>query len=186
MATPLSVNTSRYSTRRNSVGLVNFIPDPKKVLRRRLNKLSSRRILSELGSEFVSDIHLLFPENTNTTISDIMGKYFTQLDFSQTVGQPYRLPDKASRRSRCIHALMPLPPPCTSGTFLGVSMLMSMIWLANMMTCIWSCLLYIWMERMMTSITIYQTTPLLHLNLSRLPSLRGLVKRRNQGISWLL
>ena len=74
--------------------MVDFIPDPEKVLRRRLNKLSSRRILAELGSESVSDIHLLFPENTNTSVSDIMGEYFTQLDFSQIAGQPHHLPDK--------------------------------------------------------------------------------------------
>ena len=94
MATPLSVNKSRYSTRRNSVGLVNFIPDPKKVLRRRLNKLSSHRILAELGSDSVLDIHILFPKNTFTTVSDIMGDYFTQLDFSQIGGQPHHFLEK--------------------------------------------------------------------------------------------
>ena len=98
LATPLSVNTSRYSTRRNSVGLVDFILDLEKVLRRRLNKLSSRKILVELGSESISDIHILFPENTNTTVSDIMGEYFTQLDFSQIVGQPHCLPYKAVKK----------------------------------------------------------------------------------------
>ena len=60
-----------------------------------MNKLASRRILAELGSVSVLDIHLLFPKNTNTSVSDIMGEYFTQLDFSQIAGQPHRLPDKA-------------------------------------------------------------------------------------------
>ena len=60
-----------------------------------MNKLASCRILAELEFESVSDIHLLFPENTNTSVFDIMGEYFTQLDFSQIAGQPHRLPDKA-------------------------------------------------------------------------------------------
>ena len=77
MATPLAVNTSRYSTRRNSEGLFDFILDPEQVYKRRVNKLASHRIIAELGSESVSDIHILFPENTNTTISNIMGEYFT-------------------------------------------------------------------------------------------------------------
>ena len=75
--------------------MFDFIPGPEKVYRRRLNKLASRKILVELGSESVLDIHLLFPENTNTFVSEIMGEYFTQIDFSQIVGQPHRLPDKA-------------------------------------------------------------------------------------------
>ena len=75
--------------------MFDFIPDPEKVYRRRLNKLSSRRILAELGSKSVSNIHLLFPENINTSVSDIMGEYFTQLNLSQIAGQPHRLPDKA-------------------------------------------------------------------------------------------
>ena len=75
--------------------MVDFIPDPEKVLWRRLNRLSSRRILAELGSESILDIHILFPENTNTTISGIMGEYFTQLEFSQKSSQPHHLPDKA-------------------------------------------------------------------------------------------
>ena len=100
MATPLSVNKSRYSTRRNSVGLVNFIPDPKKVLRRRLNKLSSHRILAELGSESISDIHLLFLENlenlqNNNCFLNPMGDFFTQLNFAQIGGHPHDIPDKA-------------------------------------------------------------------------------------------
>ena len=81
--TPLSANTSRYSTRRNYEGLLNFIPEPEQVYRRRLNKLASRRILENLGSESVLDIRSLFEENNNQNcFSDIMGEYFTQLDFS--------------------------------------------------------------------------------------------------------
>ena len=100
MATPLSLILPRYSTRRNSEGLLSFILEPEKVYRRRLNKLASRRILEDLGSQSLSDIHSLFleinyQENINTSVSDIMGEYFTQLDFSQIAGQPHRLPDKA-------------------------------------------------------------------------------------------
>ena len=98
--TPLSLILPRYSTRRNSEGLLSFIPEPEKVYRRRLNKLASCRILENLGSQSLSDIHSLFlennsQENINTCVSDIMGEYFTQLDFSQIAGQPHRLPDKA-------------------------------------------------------------------------------------------
>ena len=73
-----------------------------------MNKLASRRVLAELGSESVSDIHLLFPENTNTSVFDIMGEYFTQLDFSQIAGQPHCLPDKAVEKLSmytCIDAI---------------------------------------------------------------------------------
>ena len=88
-----------YSTKRNSEGLLSFILEPEKVYRRRLNKLASRRILEDLGSQSLSDIHSLFletnsQENINTSVSDIMGEYFTQLDFSQIASQPHRLPDK--------------------------------------------------------------------------------------------
>ena len=98
--TPLSVNTSRYSDRRNSEGLLNFIPEPEKVYRRRLNKLASCRILEELGSESVSDIHVLFRENfenskNNNCFLTTMNEYFTQLDFSQIAGQPHEVPEKA-------------------------------------------------------------------------------------------
>ena len=81
MATPLSIITPRYSTRRNSVGLLNFIPEPEQVYRRRLNRLASRRIFENLGFESISDIHSLFVEN-NDCLSDIMGEYFSPLDIS--------------------------------------------------------------------------------------------------------
>ena len=92
--TPLSLNIPRYSTRRNSVGLLNFIHEPGQVYRRRLNRLASRRILENLGSESISDIHSLFVENNNC-LSDIMGEYFSPLNISQIAGQPHNLPDKA-------------------------------------------------------------------------------------------
>ena len=94
--TPLSLNLPRYSTRRNSEGLLSFIPEPEKVYRRRLNKLASRRILEDFGSQSLSYIHSLFlennfEENNSTCIFDIMGECFTQLDFFQIAGQPHRL-----------------------------------------------------------------------------------------------
>jgi hypothetical protein len=55
---------TKYSTRRNSEGLVDFIPEPEQVYRRRLAKASSRRILSHLGFESISDIHLFFVNNS--------------------------------------------------------------------------------------------------------------------------
>ena len=98
--TPLSINTSRYSTRRNYEGLFNFIPEPEKVYRRRLNKLASCRILEELGSEFVLDIHVFFQENfenseNNNCFLTTMNEYFTQLDFSQIAGQPHEVLENA-------------------------------------------------------------------------------------------
>ena len=82
------------------MGLVDFIPDPKNVLRRRLNKLYSRRILAELGYESVSDIHLLFQENlenfeNNNCFLSTMGEFFTQLNFTQIAGQPHDVLEKA-------------------------------------------------------------------------------------------
>ena len=80
--------------------MFDFIPDPEKVYRKRLNKPASRRILAELGSEFVSDIHLLFPKNlenlqNNNCFLDTMGEFFTQLNFTQIAGQPHDIPEKA-------------------------------------------------------------------------------------------
>ena len=80
--------------------MLNFIPEPEKVYRRRLNKLASRRILEELGSESVSDIHLLFQENSenfenNNCFLSTMGEFFTQLNFTQISGQPHDIPEKA-------------------------------------------------------------------------------------------
>jgi hypothetical protein len=69
---------TKYSTRRNSQGLVDFIPEPEKVYRRRLNKLTSRRILDHLGFESISDIHLLF-NNSSLEMDD----YFSPLIFLQ-------------------------------------------------------------------------------------------------------
>ena len=73
---------------------------PKKVYRRRLNKLASRRILEELGYESVSDIHLLFQENlenfeNNNCFLSTMCEFFTQLNFTQIAGQPHDVPEKA-------------------------------------------------------------------------------------------
>ena len=80
--------------------MLNFIPEPEKVYRRRLNKLASRRILVELGSESVSDIHLLSQENlenfqNSNCFPNTMGEFFTQLNFTQIAGQPHDIPEKA-------------------------------------------------------------------------------------------
>jgi hypothetical protein len=90
--TPLIPNLTKYSTRRNSQGLANFIPEPQKVYRRRLAKLASHRILDQLASESISDIHFLFYLNFERKEMD---DYFSPLDFSTINGYPHALPEKA-------------------------------------------------------------------------------------------
>jgi hypothetical protein len=86
----LSFNSTRHFTRKNSNVLLNLIPEPEKVLRRRLTKLNSRRILDNLGSESLSDIHSLFFE----VEVDIMDKLFSPIDFRQMNGYPHDIPEK--------------------------------------------------------------------------------------------
>ena len=138
LATPLSLILPRYSTRRNFEGLLSFIPEPEKVYRRRLNKLASCRILEDLGSQSLSDIHSLFLEtnsqvNTNTSESDIMGEYFTQLDFSQIAGQPHRLPNKAVENLPMFTGTDAITSTIILEVSPDVSSLLSVILLANMM-----------------------------------------------------
>ena len=95
LETPLSINQSRYSTRRNLVGLLDFIPELEKVYQKRASKLASRRILENLGSESLLDIHFHFEESSkinNIATSDV---YFKPLDFTQIAYQPHTLPNKA-------------------------------------------------------------------------------------------
>jgi hypothetical protein len=65
---------TKYSTRRNSKGLLNFIPKPEKVYRMRLAKSSYYRVLSNLGTDSISDIHLLFVNKIFTSEMAIYDK----------------------------------------------------------------------------------------------------------------
>ena len=65
MATPLN-NYVRYPQ-----GLVDALPEPERVYRRRANRLVPRRLLDSLGEEAIFDIHLLFVHtNPTTTMGD--------------------------------------------------------------------------------------------------------------------
>jgi hypothetical protein len=86
---------TKYSTRRNSHGLLSFVPEPEQIYRRRLNKLSSRRILSQQGFESISDLHLLFD---NQPIVQEMDDLFTRFHFSSIAGYPHALLEKALKK----------------------------------------------------------------------------------------
>jgi hypothetical protein len=92
LATPLHNNSTRYSTRRNSEGLVNFIPEPEKVYRRRLNRLTSRRILDNLGSVSISNIQFLFIDNSSIEMDDL----YAPCDFTVINGYLHVILEKAS------------------------------------------------------------------------------------------
>ena len=83
---------TKYSTRRNSQGLLSFVPQPEQVYRGRLNKLASCRILSQQGFQSISNLHLLFD---NQPIFQEMDDLFAPFDFSAIAGYPHALPEKA-------------------------------------------------------------------------------------------
>ena len=91
MATPLQ-NIVRYSTRSHSGGLLNSLTEPEKVYRRRLNRLAPLRLLPTLGEEAISDIHLLFAQNNQSSPMDDLCK---PCDFSNITSYPHALPNKA-------------------------------------------------------------------------------------------
>jgi hypothetical protein len=99
LATPLTSNLTRYSTRRNSEGLLNLIPEPEKVYRRRLAKASYRRVLSHLGTESISDIHLLFVDQNFISEMSIYNK----CDFTAINNYPHALPEKAIEKLHSFH-----------------------------------------------------------------------------------
>ena len=92
MATPLS-NSVGHSTRSTSGGLFHPLADPERVYRRRLNKLAPRRLLASLGEEAISDIHRLFTLNHQPPSP--MDNLFKPCNFTNIVGYPHDLPDKA-------------------------------------------------------------------------------------------
>jgi len=92
VATPLNPNFARVSTRRNSSGLVSPSPEPERVFRERLNRLSHNRALASLGQEAISDIHLLFQGQVEP---NIMNDLFAPCNFNNINGYPHNIPDKA-------------------------------------------------------------------------------------------
>jgi hypothetical protein len=85
----------RYPTRRNPQGLVDSLPEPKRVYRRRINRLATRRLLESLGEETFSDIHLLFVHNNPTTTNPTtMGDPLRPCSFTNIQGYPHPIPDK--------------------------------------------------------------------------------------------
>ena len=95
--TPLSNIPPRYSTRRNSEGVFDLIPEPKRAYRRRLNRQTSRRILEDLGSPSLSDIHHLF-EESHIHQSKEMTNFCKPLDFTQITGAPHAIPNDVIKK----------------------------------------------------------------------------------------
>jgi hypothetical protein len=98
VATPLN-HSLRHPTKSNPQEWVNYFPEPKRVYRRRINRLAPRRLLESLGEEAISDIHLLFTLNNPTTPNPttIMGDPLTPLNpcnFINVQGYPHPVPDK--------------------------------------------------------------------------------------------
>ena len=88
VATPHHILSSRVYTRRHPSSLCNPAPDPKKALRVRLHKLSSRTLLVNLGQEALSDIRLLFTRPVEHDIMDI----FSPCKFANIRGYPNDTP----------------------------------------------------------------------------------------------
>jgi hypothetical protein len=66
--------------------------EPKRVYRRRINRLAPRRLLESLGEKAISDIHLLFPHNNPTTT---MGDPSSPCNFANIQGFTHPILDKA-------------------------------------------------------------------------------------------
>jgi hypothetical protein len=95
VVTPLN-HSLRYPTRSNLQGLVDSLPEPERVYRRRINKLAPRRLLESLGEETIFDIHLLFAHNNPTTTNPTttMGDPLSPCNFANIQGYPHLVPDK--------------------------------------------------------------------------------------------
>ena len=81
MVTPLSKIPPRCSIQRNSEGVFDLIPERQRDFRRRLNRQTSRRILEDLGSQSLSDVHTLFVES-HIHQSQEMTDFLQPLDLS--------------------------------------------------------------------------------------------------------
>ena len=89
MATPLASPSTRIYTRRHPSSLINPTPDPERVFRVRLHKLSSRTLFDNLGQEALSDIHSLFCDLPQRDIMDVYGP----CNFANIQGYPHDLPE---------------------------------------------------------------------------------------------
>jgi hypothetical protein len=110
VATPFD-NSLRYPTRSNLQGLVDSLPEPERVYRRRINRLAPRRFLESLGEEAIFDIHFLFVSNNPTTT---MGDQCNPCNFTNIQGYPHPLPDKAIEKLPIFQETMLLVPSLTS------------------------------------------------------------------------
>ena len=70
--------------------MVGLIPELERVYRRRRAKVDSRRILDNLGSESLSDIHLLFTQSVET-----MDDFYKPIALNSIAGYSHAMPDKA-------------------------------------------------------------------------------------------
>jgi hypothetical protein len=71
VATPLNNSVKKYTTRRNTQGLIYSFPEPEQVYRRRINRLPPRRLLLDnLGEEALTDIQYLFQNNNQPTVNN--------------------------------------------------------------------------------------------------------------------
>ena len=83
-----------YSTRRNPHDLVNLIPEPEQVYRRKLNRLTYCRILGQQEFKSVLDIQFLF-KTQKVEMDDL----FAPLDFSAITGYPHAFLEKGFGKS---------------------------------------------------------------------------------------
>ena len=93
--TPLN-QSLRFSTRRSSQGLLDFIPEPERAYRRRINRLTLSRLLTRLGEEAISNISSLFNNSlVNNNLLAPMEDLYKPCDFSSIHGYHHAIPDKA-------------------------------------------------------------------------------------------
>jgi hypothetical protein len=131
VATPLN-HSLRYPTRINLQGWVDSFLEPKRVYRRRINRLAPRRLLESLGEEAIFDIHLLFAHNNHTTT---MGDPLSPCNFTNIQGYPHPIPNKAieklssfegnnvvSARSHIVNFNMFIPKRCNGHNYEDVKM----------------------------------------------------------------
>jgi hypothetical protein len=101
VANPLK-KSSKYTTRSTSQGVVYSFLEPEKVYRRRLNRLSPRRLLESLRDEALIDIQYLFQTNNQPTVNNpinntnvLMANFLSPLNFAAIQGSLHDVPEKA-------------------------------------------------------------------------------------------
>ena len=97
--TPQFKSTLGYSTRIKSHKVSKKNSEPERVLRKRLHRLESHRVLENLLVESISDIQFLFTMassvNPATNPLSPMDGFFLPLNFTNIVGHPHSIPDKS-------------------------------------------------------------------------------------------